>query len=82
VLVRITKSDDGIVVGGASDGRGAWLCRGTAAGEIAAAGCVGAALSRRAFARAWRREVDRDDERAISDLAGRAAGGDEHPDAH
>jgi predicted RNA-binding protein YlxR (DUF448 family) len=80
--VRVTKSDTGIVVDGPSDGRGAWLCRGTAPGEIAAAVCVDAALSRRAFARAWRRDVDAGDERAISDLVGRAADGDEHPDAH
>jgi predicted RNA-binding protein YlxR (DUF448 family) len=80
--VRVTRSDAGIVVDGPSDGRGAWLCRGTVAGEIAAAACVDAALSRRAFARAWRRDVDAHDERAISELVGRAADGDEHPDAH
>jgi predicted RNA-binding protein YlxR (DUF448 family) len=80
--VRVTRSDAGIVVDGPSDGRGAWLCRATVAGEIAAAACVDAALSRRAFARAWRREVDAHDERAISELVGRAADGDEHPDAH
>jgi hypothetical protein len=41
-----------------------------------------AALSKRAFARAWRRETGPDDERAISELAGRRAGRDEHPDVH
>jgi predicted RNA-binding protein YlxR (DUF448 family) len=80
--VRLTRSDAGIVVDGPSDGRGAWLCRGSDAGEIAAPACVDAALSRRAFARAWRREVGVDDERAISELVGRRAGDDEHPDAH
>ena len=81
-LVRVTRSDVGVVVDGPSDGRGAWLCRSIAVGEIASTACVDAALSRRAFARAWRRDVDADDERAISELAGRGAGGDEHPDAH
>jgi predicted RNA-binding protein YlxR (DUF448 family) len=72
----------GVVVDGPSDGRGAWLCRGSEAGELAAAGCVDAALARRAFARAWRRDVGADDERAISELVGRRADRDEHPDAH
>jgi hypothetical protein len=43
---------------------------------------VDAALSKRAFARAWRRAVGPEDERAISELVGRGAGGDEHPDVH
>jgi hypothetical protein len=51
-------------------------------GEVAAARCVDTALARRAFARAWRREVGADDERAISELVGHRAGRDEHPDAH
>jgi predicted RNA-binding protein YlxR (DUF448 family) len=80
--VRVTRTDDGVVVDGPSDGRGAWLCRGFGAGEIAASRCVDTALARRAFARAWRREVDADDERAISELVGRRADRDEHPDAH
>jgi predicted RNA-binding protein YlxR (DUF448 family) len=71
-----------VAVDGPSSGRGAWLCRGFEAGEIAAARCVDTALARRAFARAWRREVSADDERAISELVGRRADGDEHPDAH
>jgi predicted RNA-binding protein YlxR (DUF448 family) len=70
------------VVDGPSDGRGAWLCRGTECGDVAAAKCVDTALSKRAFSRAWRRVVDADDERAISELLGRWADGDEHPDAH
>jgi len=70
------------VVDGSSDGRGAWLCRSGAVGELAAPACVDAALSKRAFARAWRHEVGPDDERAISELVGRGAGGDEHPDVH
>jgi predicted RNA-binding protein YlxR (DUF448 family) len=71
-----------VAVDGPSHGRGAWLCRGSGAGEIAASRCVDAALSRRAFARAWRRDVSADDERAISELVGRSADRDEHPDAH
>jgi predicted RNA-binding protein YlxR (DUF448 family) len=70
------------MVDGPSDGRGAWLCRGGTAGELAAPACVDAALSKRAFARAWRRAVGPDDERAISELVGHGAGGDEHPDVH
>ncbi len=81
-LVRVTKSELGVAVDGPSDGRGAWLCRGSAAGEIAAARCVDAALSRRAFARAWRCAVGADDERAISELVGHGVDRDEHPDAH
>ncbi|HUS43346.1 MAG TPA: hypothetical protein VMY16_11840, partial [Ilumatobacteraceae bacterium] len=73
--MRITMADGGVVVDGPSDGRGAWLCRSVAAGEIAAAACLDAALSRRSFARAWRRDVGVDDERAISELVGRRADG-------
>jgi predicted RNA-binding protein YlxR (DUF448 family) len=80
--VRVTRSDAGIVVDGPSDGRGAWLCRGVAEGDIAAAACVDAALSRRAFARAWRRDVDRDDQRSIEELVGRRTDCNEIPDAH
>jgi len=82
--VRVTGSDVGIVVDGASDGRGAWLCRdaAAAAGGWAATACLDAALSRRAFARAWKRDVGVDDEHAIRERVGRGADGDEHPDAH
>jgi predicted RNA-binding protein YlxR (DUF448 family) len=79
--VRLTKSDVGIVVDGASNGRGAWLCRGDD-GDIARQECVDSALSRRAFARAWRTDVDASDHRAISDLVGRRGDGDEHSDVH
>jgi len=80
--VRVTRSDAGIVVDGASDGRGAWLCRAGADGDLVDAACLDAALSRRAFARAWRSDVGADDEQTIRELVGRGAGGDEHPDAH
>ncbi len=81
-LVRVTSSDAGIVFDGSSDGRGAWLCRAASGDGIVAAGCVDAALSRRAFARAWKRDVSASDEKAINELAGRVAGDEEHPDAH
>jgi len=80
--VRVTRSTDGIVVDGPSDGRGAWLCRGAETGEVVATSCVTAALSKRAFARAWRRELDADDQEAISELVGGRAGEEEYPDAH
>jgi predicted RNA-binding protein YlxR (DUF448 family) len=78
--VRLTRSGNGVVVDGASDGRGAWLCRGEGAGVEP--GCLAAALAKRAFARAWRCELTSDDERAISDLVRPRANGDESPDAH
>jgi len=80
--VRVTRSAAGIVVDGPSDGRGAWLCRATSPDEVVAAACLDAARAKRAFARAWRRDLDTADEQAISELVGRRADGDEHPDAH
>jgi predicted RNA-binding protein YlxR (DUF448 family) len=82
VLVRLTSAGDGVVaVGGASDGRGAWLCRGDNAAPVVPT-CLESALSRRAFARAWRRDVTDRDEVAIRERLGRMVAGDEHPDAH
>jgi predicted RNA-binding protein YlxR (DUF448 family) len=63
--VRITRSAAGIGVDGASDGRGAWVCRSSHSGELVDAACLDAAIGRRAFARAWRSEVTPDDEAAI-----------------
>jgi predicted RNA-binding protein YlxR (DUF448 family) len=63
--VRVTKSSAGIVVGGASDGRGAWLCRRAGATDRVDLACLDAALAKRAFARAWRTDVSADDEREI-----------------
>jgi predicted RNA-binding protein YlxR (DUF448 family) len=63
--VRITRSASGIGVDGASNGRGAWVCRGSQVGELVDAACLDAAIGRGAFARAWRSEVTRDDEAAI-----------------
>jgi predicted RNA-binding protein YlxR (DUF448 family) len=80
--VRVTRSTAGIVVDGSSDGRGAWLCRAAGTDRIAASKCVDAALSRRAFARAWRSEVTSSDEAAINELLGPRAERDEDPDAH
>jgi predicted RNA-binding protein YlxR (DUF448 family) len=73
--VRVTKSASGIVVGGASAGRGAWLCRSSSQA------CVDAAISRRAFARAWRVEVTGDDERAIRDGFGLSVDDQDESDA-
>ena len=80
--MRVTKSDVGIGADGASVGRGAWLCRATTVGDLVAAECLDAALSRRAFARAWKREVGVDDEQAIRERVGIPVDADEHPDAH
>jgi predicted RNA-binding protein YlxR (DUF448 family) len=81
--VRITRSARGITVDGASDGRGAWLCRsesvvddalhdgrGPDVGPIVAADCLEAAVSRRAFARAWRGDVSVAEVRAITEMCG------------
>jgi predicted RNA-binding protein YlxR (DUF448 family) len=56
--VRITRSARGIAVDGASDGRGAWLCR-SADGVVPE--CLDAAIAARAFARAWRTAVGQDE---------------------
>lgn len=55
-VVRITRSAHGIAVDGASDGRGAWLCR-TASGDGVETACLDAAIAKRAFARAWKGAV-------------------------
>jgi predicted RNA-binding protein YlxR (DUF448 family) len=55
----------GIVVDGASDGRGAWVCRSSGGKGRVEAACLDAAITRRAFPRAWRVEVTPDDVRAI-----------------
>jgi predicted RNA-binding protein YlxR (DUF448 family) len=78
--VRVTSSERGLVVDGASDGRGAWLCRGDG-GSLVDASCLDVALSRKAFARAWRRDLDAEDERAIRSLVGRRADDERRPDA-
>ncbi|MDQ3470691.1 MAG: YlxR family protein, partial [Actinomycetota bacterium] len=50
--MRCAITDDGrAVVSRTAAGRGAWLCR-------TPTDCLGAALRRRAFQRAWRRDVD------------------------
>jgi hypothetical protein len=43
--------------------------------------CLDDALSRRAFARAWRVEVSADDERAIRERIGRRTDNDDESDA-
>jgi predicted RNA-binding protein YlxR (DUF448 family) len=79
--VRLTRSAVGIVVGGASDGRGAWLCRDTSTADPVVASCLETALARRAFARAWKRDVGVEDEQKIRELVGRRVDHGEHPDA-
>jgi predicted RNA-binding protein YlxR (DUF448 family) len=75
--VRVTKSAAGIVVDGASNGRGAWVCRSSGGTGRIEAECLDAAITRRAFARAWRVEVTPDDELAIRAQCG---GGIDHID--
>jgi len=58
------------------------VCRSAGDDGVAKSSCVDAALSRRAFARAWRSEVTSSDEAAINELLGPRAERDEHPDAH
>jgi hypothetical protein len=53
-----------------------------AGNRLAAEACLEAALSRRAFARAWKCEVHAEDEQAIKEIVGRGVDGYEHPDAH
>jgi predicted RNA-binding protein YlxR (DUF448 family) len=53
--VRITCSEAGVVVGGPSAGRGAWLCRD---GDEVSRDCLDRAIRTRGFQRAWRRDVD------------------------
>src|SRR5438477_11101439 len=51
-LVRYVRTPDGMLAEGRSlSGRGAWLCRGSAA-------CVEEAIRRKAFGRALRGEID------------------------
>ncbi len=65
--MRLTRVSGTIVVDGASNGRGAWLCRATGPvpGDTVVRGCLDAALGRKAFAKAWRSMVDADDEASI-----------------
>jgi predicted RNA-binding protein YlxR (DUF448 family) len=77
--VRVTRSPSaGIVVGGPSEGRGAWLCRLDAATTNVDPECLDTALARRAFARAWRTELDEHDHYAIRTGL---TGGDDQADA-
>jgi predicted RNA-binding protein YlxR (DUF448 family) len=71
----------GIVVDGASDGRGAWVCRSSAGPDLVETQCLDAAIARRAFARAWRVEVTPDDERQIRAHCRGDTGDDNESDA-
>jgi predicted RNA-binding protein YlxR (DUF448 family) len=53
--LRIVRTPEGIVAGGPSNGRGAWLCRHDG---VADPRCVETAIRRRAFQRAWRSSVE------------------------
>ncbi len=79
--MRLTRSADGIVADGSSDGRGAWVCRRDGAGTPVDDACLDAAFAKRGFARAWRCEITPEDERRIRALVARRAGGDEPADA-
>ena len=65
--MRITRNESDVVVDGASHGRGAWLCRSSSFdGEgieqrQVARECLEAAITKRAFARAWRIDIGADD---------------------
>gem|GEM_PF-2572195 len=74
--MRITRTGTDITVDGPSNGRGAWLCQDTSpdsddnrerriAGE-----CLESAITKRAFARAWRTDIGTDDITNIRRLTG------------
>ncbi|BAN01903.1 YlxR family protein [Ilumatobacter coccineus] len=72
-LVRVTRSfdDDGnsiITVDGASNGRGAWLCR--SSDGLVEHGCRDMAITRKQFARAWRSTLTSDDVQRIRQATG------------
>ena len=73
-LVRITRAAGHIVVGGVSNGRGAWLCRSVGAdgldGSVVEASCLDDALRKRAFNKAWRTTIGSDEEREIREVCG------------
>lgn len=73
--MRITRSPAGIVVDGASAGRGAWLCRDADGGVNIS--CLDSAVQRGGFARAWRTTLGSAD---IDELRRRTTTwNDEHP---
>jgi predicted RNA-binding protein YlxR (DUF448 family) len=67
--VRITCAAGDIVVDGPSAGRGAWICADSSIvgattntnNRQVAGECLEAAITKRAFARAWRIDIDADD---------------------
>lgn len=61
-LVRVARRPDGaLAVGRHEPGRGAWLCAEAGPGGVASRACFEAAVRRRAFGRALRREVGADE---------------------
>ncbi|RLE20635.1 MAG: hypothetical protein DRJ50_10420 [Actinobacteria bacterium] len=81
-LVRLTRTPSGIVVGGPSAGRGAWLCRDERSGSSANAECFDKAIANRGFARAWRGSVSAQEERIIREHIGLEADEDTERDGH
>jgi predicted RNA-binding protein YlxR (DUF448 family) len=65
--VRITRTESDVVVDGPSSGRGAWLCRNSSSDREkneqrqVVGECLEAAITKRAFARAWRTDIGADD---------------------
>ncbi len=81
-LVRITRVSGHIVVGGVSNGRGAWLCRAAgSAPSVVESDCLDHALRKRAFDKAWRTTLGPDGEREIREMCGGGGRDGDHPDA-
>ncbi len=80
--MRITRTAVGIVVGGPSSGRGAWLCRGGLSGPVGRTECLDKAIANGGFARAWRGSVSSDEERTIREQIGLVADEDSERDGH
>ncbi len=69
--MRVTRVAGEVAIGGASAGRGAWLCHDTDGACVVAPRCLDDALRRNAFGRAWRTSLGPDDERVLrADLGG------------
>lgn len=60
-LVRITNAAGDIEIDGPSRGRGAWICADKTTERQVAGECLETAITKRAFARAWRTDIGADD---------------------
>jgi predicted RNA-binding protein YlxR (DUF448 family) len=78
--VRITRSARGITIDGASDGRGAWLCRNDTPDAVVVEECLHAAIAKRAFGRAWRGDVTAEELRTITEQSRSSTGRRDHRD--